>query len=79
MSIDKLYRAAEAAGFAMATPDDDTAISSSQIETQAEVGTSRAVALIAPRGSADTAPASWTAMTTWLREHLPVVGGRAPA
>jgi hypothetical protein len=77
MNIERLNRAATAAGFAMATPDDE--IFEAPVEAEAEVAQSRAVAV------AESAPArvygteAIAGATRWVRSLLPASGRRATA
>lgn len=81
MSIEALQKAADAAGYAMAAPDDDafeTPIRPAEVLHSAH----RTVALRAP--SQTTRPGRPTETLTvaadWIKGHLPsMFGGRAPA
>lgn len=75
MSIERLNKAASAAGFAMATPDDDAV---TETAPEAEAPPSRAVAIVeqAPRPSAVE---TLHGLTGWLKGHLPAIGWRQPA
>ena len=74
MSMERLNRAAEAAGFAMAAPDDEEVIVAVEQEQP-----SRALALVSP--TAPRPPVDMiTVATAWVRSVLPTaIGGRAPA
>lgn len=78
MSIEQLNKAASAAGFAMATPDDELALEAKGDERR-EPSPTRA--LVAPPSSAARTPSpeTVTAVTTWIRGHLPAFGWRQPA
>jgi hypothetical protein len=80
MGIEQLNKAAEAAGFAMATEE----------ETQPDVMTSAAVEkkpettlpMVWSGFVASSKPNVWGAVTSatgWVRGYLPSFGGRAPA
>jgi hypothetical protein len=77
MSIERLNKAASAAGFAMATPDDDVEVET-KVEAAVEAIPSRALVLVsdaAPKGlSADLA-----SISAWIKGHMPSFGWRQPA
>jgi hypothetical protein len=75
MSIERLNRAAAAAGFAMATPDDDAAADVTEAAT--EKSESRAVVLTGPVRAAGHD--GLLSLGHWFKAHLPVWGWRAPA
>lgn len=82
MGIETLQKAALAAGFVMAAPDD--APPAEELFADAgeawQPGTGQW--LVPAHGPAPRRPAMRDAMTSaaaWLREHLPLMGGRAPA
>ena len=77
MSIERLNKAASAAGFAMATPDEDA-----PLETSAEREDVRTPALtvtIARPSPRLMSPETVTTVTTWVKGYLPGFGGRQPA
>ncbi len=76
MSIERLNRAAAAAGFAMATPDDEL-VAEETTAVEAEKTVSRAIVLASPVRSAR--PESVLNVSHWFRAHIPVWGWRAPA
>jgi hypothetical protein len=78
MSIERLYKAASAAGFAMATPDDDVAADTLK-PSPAQPAESRALALATERARFVAAADGIANATSWLRSHLPAIGWRAPA
>jgi hypothetical protein len=74
MGIETLNRAADAAGYAMAAPDDEVFSGEDRTVIAAEKTSSLK--------SEDVKSTSFDAVamaTTWIREHLPLTGGRAPA
>lgn len=79
MSIERLNKAATAAGFAMATPDDDVAL----IETPSEDETHNEVRALVPTAT----PASrflpsgdaFATVSTWAKSVWPTLGWRQPA
>jgi len=74
MNIEQLNKAATAAGFAMATPEED-AQTESQIDAETEAAPSRAVAVIEKHGiSADL-----SGLAVWLKGVWPNFGWRLPA
>lgn len=79
MSIENLYRAANAAGFAMAAPDDDVLVDPRTSPVRAE-DAGRAVVALTP-GDAERSPLreTLTEASGWVRGLLPTLGGRAPA
>jgi len=77
MSIERLNKAASAAGFAMATPDDEAAL----IEAPAEDEThahARALVPVAPPNRMPGADALST-VSTWAKNMWPTLGWRQPA
>jgi len=77
MGIERLNKAATAAGFAMATPDDD-------IEAAApipvETSSSRAVVVAEPVGARPPSPETVSTIKGWLKGYMPGFGGgRQPA
>jgi hypothetical protein len=80
MGIETLQKAAAAAGFAMATPDDDPPIASSP-EPAADVvhRTGQWLVPVQHPTSRFAARESVAAAAAWIRNHLPMMGGRAPA
>jgi hypothetical protein len=77
MGIESLHKAALAAGFAMATPDDDPPLDVQGPADALRPHRWRSFVGIADRGAATRD--SVTAAVGWLRDRLPVMGGRAPA
>lgn len=77
MSIERLNMAASAAGYAMATPDED-AIVETQAAVKASVAPSRAVVVAEPppRLSASEAVSG---VTTWVKGYWAGFGWRQPA
>jgi hypothetical protein len=75
MSIERLNKAAAAAGFAMATPDDEAATetteSASAVASRAVVVTGEPSRLLSP----DTA----TSISNWLKGYLTGFGWGQPA
>ena len=76
MGIESLTKAAEAAGYAMAAPDDEPAAAPQRVQADVE---SRALLLAAPRVESTGVQETVTAATGWLKGYLPAFGGRAPA
>ncbi|MDX2157837.1 MAG: hypothetical protein SFW09_15165 [Hyphomicrobiaceae bacterium] len=76
MSIDSLNKAATAAGFAMATPDDDMldAASSAKVAEPEH----RSVALV-PVARPVPGDQAMSTLTGWVKSYLPAFGWRAPA
>ena len=74
MSIERLNKAATAAGYAMATPEDDAVRSEEHIET----APSRAV-VVADPALRKAAEAGENTLANWLKGYLPSLGGRQPA
>lgn len=78
MSIERLNKAASAAGFAMATPDDETPTVDHTAE-KVEAPISRAVVVANTPPHLASASESIHRVTNWFKDHLPGMGGRAPA
>ena len=78
MSIERLNKAATAAGYAMATPDDDVAVEERLTEA-AEEPASRAVVVSNSPARQATTGESITRLTGWLKGYLPGMGWRAHA
>ena len=78
MSIEHLNKAAPAAGFAMATPDDDVPAATPTVEP-AEAPASRAVVLAGTARDQASKAESISRMTGWFKAYLPGMGWRAPA
>ena len=78
MSIERLNKAATAAGYAMATPDDELPV---EVRTAARVETpvSRSVVLASNTPQEASTGESITRMAGWLKSYLPAMGWRAPA
>ena len=83
MGIETLQKAALAAGFVMATPDDEPSRDATYADAAEEAWQPAAGRWLVPlanvpprRASARDAVASAAA---WIRDHLPMTGGRAPA
>ncbi|MGD9803178.1 MAG: hypothetical protein AB7E81_06125 [Hyphomicrobiaceae bacterium] len=77
MSIERLNKAASAAGFAMATPDDDAAEIETPIEDEMPAE-SRALVLATPASRilhGDTL----AALSAWAKNVWPTLGWRQPA
>lgn len=77
MSIESLNKAATAAGFAMATPEDDTVAEALESD-KTELAESRALVLANTQAYASGSD-SLTRVTEWVKSHFPSVGWRAPA
>lgn len=75
MGMETLHKAASAAGFAMAPPEDDPPVAHD------DVGVVRGSQLpvIASWHRPSTARDVLAAAAGWIRGHLPLTGGRAPA
>lgn len=79
MSIEDLYRAANAAGFAMAAPDDEAVVDAPTSPRRGEE-LARAVVAPAPVDAERSAlRETLTEASGWVRGLLPTLGGRAPA
>ena len=77
MGIESLNKAVEAAGYAMATPDDEPMADVPRAEPQLA---GRALVLMAPKSAeASKTVDALQSAAGWLRGHLPAFGGRAPA
>ena len=78
MSIDRLYKAASAAGFAMATPEDAYA---SEFEASSERAEpeSRVLALAPPPTEHKPTTDAMATLSSWLKGFVPGFGGRMPA
>lgn len=83
MGIESLQKAALAAGFVMATPDDDPP--SEEIFAEADETVWQPAAgqwLVPVSGGMARRPGAREAVVSaaaWIRDHLPLMGGRAPA
>jgi len=77
MSIERLNKAASAAGFAMATPDDDAAL----IEAPAEDETQVRTRALVPATPANRLPGTdaLSALSAWAKTVWPTLGWRQPA
>jgi hypothetical protein len=75
MSIERLNKAASAAGFAMATPDDEAATETAEREAAAP---SRAV-IVNDQASRLLSAEAQSRISNWLKGYLPGFGGRQPA
>lgn len=75
MGIETLHRAADAAGYAMAAPDDEIVSTAEQIRKM------EALAHVAAKSEQhkNAAIEAVSVATNWLRVRLPLAGGRAPA
>ena len=80
MSMERLNRAAMAAGFAMAAPDDDEDVVP-EAEARVEQAPGRQVAVRVPQARRGRAvPDMLAVASTWVRSILPAsMGGRATA
>lgn len=78
MSIERLNEAAKAAGYAMATPEEEPAASPL---AHAPEATGRALVPIdAPRSAPPAINRdALVRIGSWVRDHIPAFGGRAPA
>jgi len=83
MGIETLQKAALAAGFAMATPDDNPPVEEIAPSLVHEPFRQTGQWLVPAAGSASRHPTtrdSLAAAFAWVRSHLPMTGsGRAPA
>lgn len=79
MGIEQLHKAAEAAGYSMAT-DEDSAPVDEQTPLGAKASTTLPVvwSAVVPT-STQNAWGYLTSATGWVRGYLPTFGGRAPA
>ena len=77
MSIERLNKAASAAGFAMATPDDEGAPEATA-DQEATSTPSRAIA-VADRPAGLLSAEAASSVSNWLKGYLPGFGGRQPA
>lgn len=78
MNIERLQQAAQAAGYAMAAPDDD-ADDLPRVHQKA-IGTAVALQTSEPRATASASHDAVTTGATWLKNLLPAgIGGRATA
>jgi hypothetical protein len=78
MGIESLQKAALAAGFAMATPDDDPPMQTHAAVADVQWARWRPAFLgtaPGPGGARDAIVAA----VGWMKDHLPAAGGRAPA
>ena len=78
MSIERLNKAATAAGFAMATPDDDATVDVRAPEPTDEPA-SRALVLTSSASQRPSSAQSQSRLSDWVRGYLPGMGWRAPA
>ena len=77
MSIERLNKAATAAGFAMATPDDEAPLES---KSEAEVAASESRAMVvADPSSRLLSPDTASSITNMVRNYLSGFGWRQPA
>ena len=78
MGIETLQKAALAAGFAMATPDDDPPLAE-HVDAADDIsaGPASGWSLCRTRGAALCARQLASAFT-WIRDHLPLMGAGAP-
>lgn len=78
MNIERLNKAASAAGFAMATPDDDeTAVTAAPSRDAAPVQSQALVATVSPHRI--LSGEVFTGVTAWLKGMWPGMSGRQPA
>lgn len=81
MGMDSLNKAAMAAGYAMAAPDEDTLIEPREMRRQAQLGT--ALAIVTPQiqaaGPSQSMRAAVASAANWVKGVVPTFGGRAPA
>jgi hypothetical protein len=77
MSIEQLNKAVSAAGYAMATPDDD-AVAATDAKVEVAVAPSRAMVVAEPALKMGPAEAMAN-LTTWVKGHWPGFGWRQPA
>ena len=79
MSIERLQQAASAAGYAMATLDDDITDDTHYVRPQT-TGTAVALVTAEPRPVAGSVSGAFDSGSTWLKSLLPAaIGGRATA
>lgn len=80
MGIDALNKAAQAAGFAMAAPDEDMLIEARPTPRR-QAGTAVAVVKAQPEaaGTVQTVRAAVTSAANWVKGVVPSFGGGAPA
>jgi hypothetical protein len=81
MSIESLLKAADAAGYAMAAPDDDPFETPAR-RAEVQHSTQRVVVIHAPSQPTRVGhpTESLTVAAEWIKGHLPsMFGGRAPA
>lgn len=79
MSIERLNTAARAAGFAMATPEEEPIPERLAADSPGEPRALVPVALLTSPAKPSLAPPLATRIGTWFRGHMPSFGGRAPA
>lgn len=82
MGIESLHKAALAAGFAMATPDDDPPVETRHPAPDPDEFVQPAGQWRPLFGSMHMRGGTRDAIlgaVGWIRDHLPAVGGRAPA
>jgi hypothetical protein len=76
MGMETLNKAASAAGFAMAPPEDEPPATHDDVRV---VRGGSQLPMLAPWHRPSTARDVLTAAAGWIRGHLPLTGGRAPA
>lgn len=76
MSIERLTKAASAAGFAMATPDDDAVIETS---TEVDAVSEGRALVLAPPQHRFFRTETITTVSAWAKSVWPAWGGRQPA
>ncbi len=77
MNIERLNKAATAAGFAMATPDDEGA-AATPTEMEADGAQSRAL-VVSDQSSRLLSADAASSISNWLKGHLSGFGWRQPA
>lgn len=78
MNLDRLNKAATAAGYAMATPDDDP-VDQAVVAAPQAAGESRALVLADQTSRRTPSAETISHVTNWLKGYIPSFGWRAPA
>jgi hypothetical protein len=78
MNLDRLNKAATAAGYAMATPDDDP-VDQAVAASKPAGADSRALVLADQTSQRTPSAETVSHVTNWLKSHIPSFGWRAPA
>lgn len=79
MGIERLAKAADAAGYALAPHESEPADDAADFGDGAVIESRALTVVTSPATGASTIRSAFNSAGTWLKAYLPSVGGRAPA